>query len=215
MGSLRTVFATWRDNLATNIHKQPSMQWSSGGAPVATTTNFYIVGDLTGATECFVTAHGGAMEDDFFFDNDTFKVPPGVTVNFYQPHGYTLGWDSTFLRDQAPIAHGGTDDQAYGPGETCVNYILTKDQGRHLTGDTGYADSREMNYAGTQAVANDLGIVMVTVRNRWFHAGVSLKSCIAEVTKAAPGLTTFNCLFCRVTDDSTDDKWCALNGRWE
>lgn len=103
MGSIKAVFDKWRHNLANKIRKQPSMPWSSGGAPVTSTRNFQIFGDL----------------------------------------------------------------------------------------------------------------VIVTIRNRRFHAGVTLKNAIAEMRKAAPGITTFDCLFCRVTDGYTDDKWCALNGRWE
>jgi hypothetical protein len=214
MGSLGGVFAKWRRSLS-NVHKQPSMQWSSGGAPVTTTTNFYIVGDLATATACYITAHGGANASDYYFDNETFTVPAGVTVNFYQPHGYVLGYDTCFLRNGPPAAHGGTDDQSFSGGSTCTNYILSKDQGRHLTGDADHARDMEMDYVGTQAVADELGIVMVTVRNRWFHAGVSLKSAVQEITRAAPGLTTINCLFCRSTETSGDDRWNAVDGTWD
>ncbi len=215
MGSLSSVFANWRQHVSSGVNKTPSMQWSSGGAPVITCTNFYIVGDTTNATECYLTGHGGMNDSNYFFDNISFTVPAGVTINFYQPHGYILGFHSGALRDQAPIAHGGTDDQTYTGGDKCENYILTKDQGQRLNGSQQDAETFEMTYAATQSLAQDLGIVIVTVRNRWFHAGVTLKSAVSEVTAAAPGIKTFNCLFCRAIDGSTDDRWNAVGGMWD
>jgi hypothetical protein len=214
MGSLGSVFSRWRRHVKTNIHGSSSMAWAATGTPVVATTNFYIVGDLDGATECYVTAHGGANDSDYFFDNKTFRVPDGVSINFYQPHGYILGAGTSSLRNGKPDADPNATDLHYTGGEDCVNYILAKDQGRHLSGDANYAAQWEMDYSGTQAVAGDMGIVMVTVRNRWFHAGVTLKSCISEVTGAAPGIKTFNCLFCRVTDGSTNDVWESNGGYW-
>ena len=213
MSNLGKVFRKWRSNLRHEIHATPSMNWAAGGTPVNSTTNFHIVGDLTAATSCYITGHGGADSDDYFFDNKTFRVPAGVTVNFYQPHGYILAAGTQELRHHQPVAHPTATDLVYTAGDDCVNYLLSKDQGRHLSGDSDYAAQWEMNYAGTQAVAGDMGIVMVTVRNRWFHAGVSLKTCIAEVTKAAPNLTTFNCLFCRVDENSGDESW-DIEGFW-
>jgi len=214
MGSLGSVFSNWRRHVTSEVNKQPSMQWSSGGAPVTTTTNFYVIGDLAGATECYITGHGSAYDDDYFFDNQSFRVPAGVTLRFFQPHGYSLGHGTSSLRNGRPDADPDATDLEYVAGDECVNYILTKSQGRHLTGDEAEAAQWEMDYAGTQAVAGDMGIVMVTVRNRWFHAGITLKSAISEVRAVAPGLTVFNCLFCRVTDGSNDLTWESNGGYW-
>lgn len=214
MGNLSSVFRKWKQHVSSDIHSSASMKFDSNGVPVKSTTNFHIVGDLDGATECYITAHGGCLDGDYFFDNKSFTIPDGVTVHFYQPHGYILGFGSAALRNGNPKGHGGTTDQEYSGGEECPNYILTKDQGRHLSGDANYAAQWEMDYTSTQKLCGDLGIVMVIVRNRWFHAGVTLKAAISEVTKAAPSITTFNCLFCRVTDGSTADVWDAVNGAW-
>lgn len=119
MSNLGKDFRKWRSNLRHEIHATPSMNWAAGRAPVSSTTHFHVVGDLTAATSCYITGHGGADSDDYFFDNKAFRVP----------------------------------------------------------------------------------------------AGVSLKTCIAEVTKAAPNLTTFNCLFCRVDENSGDESW-DIEGFW-
>ena len=192
-----------------------NMKFATGSAPVKKLSSFYIVGDLTNAAECYVTGHGGLFNADYFLDNKTFTVPTGVTVNFYQPDGYLLGFHTGALRNGPPNGHGGTNDQAYGPGDDCPNYILTKDQGTRLGMDSATANQFEMDYASTQAVADDLGVVLVTVRNRWFHAGVTLKAAISAVRGEAPGITTFNCLFCRVRDGFGDDRWNAVGGMWD
>ena len=92
------------------------------------------------------------------------------------------------------------------PVRTCSAPIdkLSKNQGRHLNGDPDDAAGWGMDAAGTQAVAGDGVIVMVALRDRCFHGGVLLKNRVAEVSKAAPNLTTFNCLFCRVGENSGD-----------
>lgn len=213
MGKVGRVFGKWCRHLVSDINKQPSMQWSSGGAPVVRTTNFYVVGDTSAATECYITGHGGSDSGDYVLDNRSFTVPTGITVNFYQPHGFILAAGTKELRDHNPVAHPTATDLVHTGGDKCVNYILSKDQGRHLSGDAEYAAEWEMDYAGTQAVCGDMGIVMVTVRNRWFHAGVTLKACIDEVTDAVPGIKTFNCLFCRVDEHSGDKQW-DIEGFW-
>lgn len=214
MGNLASVFRNWRRHVGSDINKQPSMQWSSGGAPVIQTTSFYIVGDTSTATECYVNGHGSAYDDDYVFDNRSFEVPAGVTIKFFQPHGFILGAGISSLRNGRPDADASATDLEYAAGDQCANYILSKSHGRHLSGDQAEAATWEMDYAGTQAVAGDMGLVIVTVRNRWFHAGVTLKSAISEVRAVAPGLAVFNCLFCRVTDDSTDDVWESAGGYW-
>ena len=62
------------------------------------------------------------------------------------------------------------------------------------------ANKQEVNYQGFQAIASDADIVLVTVRNRWFHAGATLKECVSTIRKEFPQINTFNCMFCRVDD---------------
>src|SRR5208282_6764794 len=96
---------------------------------------------------------GGSFDADYCVSNKTFTVPKGVTVNFYQPDGYILGFSTAALRNGAPKKHGGTNDQLYTGDTECTNYILTKDQGTHLTGDAAAAHQWEMDYATSQEVA--------------------------------------------------------------
>jgi hypothetical protein len=195
---------------ATNAH----MNFSATGAPVKKLWSYYIIGDTTNATECYITGHGGSFDSDYFVSNRTFKVPAGVTVNFYQPDGYVLGFGSAALRNGPPIQHGGTNDQIYTGGQECTNYILTKDQGKRMTGNVEDAHEWEMDYASSQEVAGDLGIVLVTIRNRWFQAGTTLSSAIDAVRDEVKTITTFNCLFCRVREGSTSQMWNAVDGNW-
>jgi hypothetical protein len=62
------------------------------------------------------------------------------------------------------------------------------------------ANKQEVNYQGFHAIASDADIVLVTVRNRWFQAGVTLKECVSTIRKEFPQINTFNCMFCRVDD---------------
>lgn len=219
MSNASAVFKKWRNHTKTGIGTKQgktdaNMRFVKNSAPVKKVMNFYIVGNLSNATECYLTGHGGSFDSDYFMDNKSFTVPTGVTVNFYQPGGYILGFGTSALRSGPPKKHGGTADQLYTEGMECPNYILTKDQGTRLTGDANYANQWEMDYRGTQAAAEDLGVVLVTVRNRWYHAGVTLKTAISDVRSAAKSIVTFNCLFCRVGDGYTNDSWDAVNGAW-
>lgn len=220
MSNASAVFQKWRQHTKTGIGTKqgktnPHMRFAkTGSAPVKKLSSLYIVGDTSNATECYLTGHGGSFDSDYFLDNKSFNVPNGVTVNFYQPDGFILGFGTKALRNGPPVAHGGTDDQQYTGGMDCPNYILTKDQGSRLSGDANYAHGWEMDYSTTQAAASDLGMVLVTIRNRWFHAGVTLKSAVSDVRSQAKSIVTFNCLFCRVRDGHTDDSWDAANGVW-
>lgn len=212
---LKSWYAHYKNDIGTKQGKaDANMKFSKNGAPVVKLTNFYIVGDTGGTTECYLTGHGGSFDSQYFLDNKSFTVPKGVTINFYQPDGYILGFGTSCLRNGAPKKHGGTNDQEYAGGDNCPNYILTKDQGTRLSGDANYAHTWEMDYATSQQVAEDLDVVLVTIRNRWFHAGVTLQAAIKAVRGAVPSITKFNCLFCRVKDGHTNDSWDAGSGKW-
>ncbi len=220
MSKASIVFQKWSAHLKNDITRSgqgssnPRMKFSKGGAPVKKLSNFYIVGDTAGTGECYVVGHGGLMQDDYCFDNQAFKVPTGITMNFYQPDGYMLSCAVSQLRNGAPIKHGGTNDQLYTAGMDCPNYILTKAQGTRHAGSATVAETWEMDYSGAQSVAEDVGVVIVLVRNRWFHAGVTLKQCVSDVNGAVKSLTTFNCVFCRVHEGYTNDAWSAGTGTW-
>jgi hypothetical protein len=109
------------------------MKFNKSGAPVTKLSSFYIIGNTKGATECYLTGQRGSYDSDYFVSNRSFKVPTGVTVNFYQPDGYILGFGTAALRNGTPKKHGGTNDQSYSGGGDCTNYILTKDQGPRRT----------------------------------------------------------------------------------
>ena len=214
MASLSSVFSRWKSHVSNNVHRQASYSFKPNDTPVHTLTSFYVVGDYENATECFITAHGGQFDDDYYFDNKSFDVPQDTTVIFYQPHGVTLSFSTNALRTRGgqPLSDPTATDLVYGAGDSCPNYILSKDQGHHLGNFTEeQIDGWKMTYEGAQEVCGELGVVMVIVRNRWFHTGVTLKSAIEAVQGLAPDIKTFKCLFCRVTDGSSGD-WNARTG---
>lgn len=202
MGNARYVFQKYINHVTREINKSPHMKFKKGGAKVKKLASLCVIGDTAGATECYIDAHGGNFSADYVLDNITFKVPTGLTVNFYQPAGYAFGCFKSELRLGAPKQHGGTNDQVYGGGADCPNYMLTKFQGRHSGATAQEIRNQEIDYDGFQDIASDAGIVLVTVRNRWFHAGLTLKSAIKILRGEYKTMTTFNCMFCRV-DDTT------------
>ncbi len=210
MGKPTLVFKAWVKH-QDNVRKKAGMKFS-GAAPVRKLYSYYIIGDTAAATECYLFAHGGSFKDDYVLDNQSFTVPAGVTVEFYQPDNYMLRFTATHLRHGAPQkATGGFTDMSYSGGTSCINYILSKNQGRHQAGGFTNTDAAgwEMDYDGLQSVAEDQGVVVVSVRNRWSHAGVTLKDAIKEVRKAVPTITTFHCMFCRVREGYDDWAWAA------
>ncbi|MBR0674268.1 putative adhesin [Neoroseomonas soli] len=215
MGSFASVASSWWRHVTNDINSSPSSAFTAGGTPVTTLSSLYIVGDTKNATECFLSGHGGLFEGNYFVDNTSFRVPAGITVQFYQQHGATLSFSTNALRltGGQPLSQPGANDLAYTGGDDCPNYILSKDQGRHLGNYTDeQVDAWKMTYEGAQEVCAELGVVIVLVRNRWFHAGMTLKNVVNDVHKAVPGITTFKCLFCRVDDNSTGDDWNARTG---
>jgi hypothetical protein len=202
MGDAAYVFRQYIAHVKNNVNRKPSMGFYKGLAPVTELSSYYVIGNTTGATECFIDAHGGNFSADYVLDNQSFTVPAGATVKFFQPAGYAFGAFKAELRNGPPQQHGGTNDQNYAGGDECPNYILTKFQGRHSGAAPRDVVNQEIDYQGFQKIASDAGIVLVTVRNRWYHSGVTLKDAIKTIRKKFAGITTFNCMFCRV-DDTT------------
>jgi hypothetical protein len=214
MGKPGLVFERWTKHLKTDIHAMPSMAFNDG-TKVKKTSCFYIIGDTASATECYVFAHGGSFQDLYVLSHSSFAVPPGITVEFYQPHGYSLAFTATDLRAGNPVKDGsGVGVLQYAAGDTCPNYILAKNQGTHQAPGYKVSDSAqwEMDYTGLQKLAGDLGVVVVTIRNRWFNAGVTLSTLIADVTAAAKGIKVFHCMFCRVKEGSDTWAYTAVVG---
>lgn len=202
MGDVKHVMKSYLNHVKNEIHKTPHMQFTPNSTPVKKLSSLYLIGDTTGASECYIDAHGGNYSANYVLDCSSFTVPKGITVNFYQPAGYAFGAFKSELRSGPPKQHGGTNDQVYSAGKKCPNYILTKFQGRHSGASATDVRAQEIDYKGFQSIAADAGIVLVTVRNRWFHAGLTLESAIKAVRKECKGITVFNCMFCRV-DDTT------------
>ena len=202
MSNIKYVMESYINHVKNNVNKKPHMRFVNNGTPVKKLSSLYLIGDTSNKTECFIDAHGGNYSSDYVLDSKSFKVPTGVTVNFYQPAGYAFGAFKSELRSGPPKQHGGTNDQIYNAGDDCPNYILTKFQGRHSGNTPQEIQNQELDYSGFQAIASDADIILVTVRNRWFHSGITLQSTIKEVQKKYRSITVFNCMFCRV-DDTT------------
>ena len=97
---------------------------------------------------------------------------------------------------------------------TCPNYILARTRAltRPPATRSVYLAQWEMDYTGLQKLAGDLGVVVVTIRNRWFNAGVTLSTLIEDVTAAAKGIKVFHCMFCRVKEGSDTWAYTAVAG---
>ena len=177
----------------------------------------YLFKSSTNTVDCVITAHGG-----FMFENRAFKVPGGVTLNFFAEHGNTLtdpgmGTLMSSLGTAKPA-------EVLTAGKDCRNYLLSKYQGRHGSADETYesimrniedADKARLTTAnmvksqaqgGNDKAVRKLlegfvkkrGASVVTIRNRWdVLAGVPLADVIKDVRKVAPSISTFFCSFCR------------------
>lgn len=201
--SLGSVVSGFFDHLA-DVHATPSMSFGSGGSPVTKLTNFYLIGNKTGQTTCYIISHGGYFEKSYFMDNQTFTVPDGVTVSFFHDHGdiFSFSYNRFASGDQSelPVVKVSDGKKVYTGGEPCENYMLNKFHGRHGANE---------NYEDLQALAAPGNHLFVVVRNRWFSAGMTLKNCITAVREEVPSVTTFLCMFCRATEGS--DTWYSAS----
>jgi hypothetical protein len=177
----------------------------------------YLFKSSTNLVDCIITAHGG-----YVFDNRSFRVPEGVTLNFFAEHGNTLT-DPGMGELMSGLANA-VPSETVGGGKNCHNYLLSKYQGRHGSEDETYesimknvtdADNSRLQIqsevgkaalrGNDKAVKKLLDILgkrkgasVVTIRNRWdVLAGIPLADVVKDVRKAMPSISTFWCSFCR------------------
>jgi hypothetical protein len=86
--------------------------------------SMYLFKSSTNSVDCIISAHGG-----FMAENRTFKVPDGVTLFFYGPHGAALldPGTTTFYNKM----HEAEPVEVITGGQECRNYLLSKYQGAH------------------------------------------------------------------------------------
>jgi hypothetical protein len=91
--------------------------------------NMYLFKAKTNSADCIISAHGG-----FMAENRQFKVPDGLTLYFYGPHGAALldPGTTTFYEKM----HEAESVEVIRGGQECRNYLLSKYQGAHA-GSTG------------------------------------------------------------------------------
>jgi hypothetical protein len=183
---------------------------------VAIGSKLYLFESTLKSNECLISAHGG-----FHKENRTFVVPTGATLNFYVPHGFSLTDPGmTLMRAQL----NGQQSHRYTAGTECVDYVLEKYQGSHNTaGETYESIARfiqetQVQYALQSTKLNGMAVngakpwqisaaqqsldllnamSVVTIRNRFFSAEVTLSYVIDKVREARPEIDTFHCSFCR------------------
>jgi len=168
------------------------------------------------APNLVISAHGG------YSGEDRITRPQGTTLAFYGPHKVALqdpGLDKIMDARAKAVAvnHGGT----------CINYFLSKYQGKHSKGAETYQSIGDLLTKGTtweqmnQLLAGDpkaaqMGIKPVpqtlvdqyksydvlTIRNRWnIGRGVKLGTVLDRLEKFAGGKYKYpmiHCSFCRV-----------------
>jgi hypothetical protein len=86
--------------------------------------SLYLFKSGSNSADCIISAHGG-----FMAENRSFKVPAGITLFFYGPHGAALldpGTTSFYNR-----MHEAEPVEVITGGQDCRNYLLSKYQGAH------------------------------------------------------------------------------------
>jgi len=196
---------------------------SSPEGAIAIGSKLYLFESRMKSNECLISAHGGYHEE-----NRCFRVPSGVTVNFYVPHGFTLR-DPGISLMRAQLE--GQQSQRYEEGAPCIDYILEKYQGSHNKVGESYESiarfiqDTEAQYAIQSAKMNTLAMngapgfrlaaaqqgldllnamSVVTIRDRFFSAEVTLSYVIDKVREARSDIDTFHCSFCRSWDGEED-----------
>ena len=166
---------------------------------------FHQNGHRPGAnSQCAISAHGCQ-------NGRTFRVPAGVTINFYGNHGRFL-----VAQTEKMIRGAYRPVETLVAGQACHDYSLQKYDGysyddyrtrAHPLDVVGFMSS--LNYgihnAPTAAELNGIGnsqMVMdiVTIRNRdVVLRGITLSGVINDLRGPWWRYTTINCNFCRVT----------------
>jgi hypothetical protein len=182
-------------------------------------SHFYLFKSKTNAEDCLISAHGG-----YEANVGTFE-PKGATLYFYGEHGNYLsdpGLKLMYMRDLVV-----TEEIPSTTTRLCIDYILSKYQGRHnsagetydsISGKIGSEDDmiaklldRIANAKSDQArnvaqwnLPSYKSMSVLTIRNRWWRSDLSLRSAVEAAKKAMPSLKRFHCSFCRslIGDDN-------------
>jgi hypothetical protein len=178
----------------------------------------YLFKSATNSNDCLISAHGGYVSE-----NRSFKVPAGLNLIFYGPHGAAL--QDPEIYEFAKKSSKAIPLEIFRGGEKCRNYLLTKYQGAHAgASGTEVVESYEQveravsnrdfqrtdkfkrllsaspdaQRAVYEELSNDWGGSVLTIRNRWnVFFGVPLQDALKAAKKAMPSLRNFHCIFCR------------------
>lgn len=213
------------DHMMNDINAEAHLKFADG-AEVHELPMHYVVGNnIKNKEACYISAHGNSESASYgIMTATTFEVPAGCQVLFTTPHGYTVSLNNNALRTGRPLKRGdrlrsggrAIHGMEFKEKEQCTNYILSKLEGRHTNNEEDAMEAAEENgltYAAMQSIAAEADIIMVSVRNRWWSANVSLEDTIAAVRGLAPNITVFICLFCRVGDDKSLGDWDPKRGK--
>lgn len=183
-----------------------------GATPIG--SKLYIFKSKSNSTDALISAHGG-----YYKGNKSFTVPHGVEIIFYGIHGNVLSDPGVKLSDmKAKVV------EAIGGGKQCIDYELSKYQGRHAGAPGKPVETYERIAGRIKQVDNDLSgkfsdlltttnqkyaqvllngiqnsrsMSLITIRNRWNSQNVYLKDLLSMVLKSYPGMKRFHCSFCR------------------
>jgi hypothetical protein len=179
-----------------------------GAIPIG--SKLYLFKSKSNSTDCLISAHGG-----YYKESRTFQVPNGVTLYFYGEHKKVLSDPGIKLADtKAKYV------ERVGEGQKCVNYILSKYQGKHNKAGETYekiadriafqdkslgdifkmittTQNEKLATKGLGMILDSQSMSVVTIRNRWFASDVNLLEVISAVRKVLPGIKNFHCSFCR------------------
>jgi len=152
-----------------------------------------------------ISAHGG-----YDASSGDCDPPPGTELVFYVPHG-AIQQDFGIGR----FKNGVPRYESFTQGNPCVDYSLSKYQGRHagtkdkpaetyesIVGEiAGIEDevARQRKYAGKKGYNNTKVINtfdVLTIRNRAFSGDVLLTTALQAVTRVH-AYTIVHCFFCR------------------
>jgi hypothetical protein len=149
--------------------------------PIYEGSKFFIFGALANAA-VWVSSHGE-------FHNETFTVPPGISIQYFCRHGYTLEANIRRVPNmrQDPAGNPGL---LIAPGALTNDYTLEKFQGRW-----GMLESYET--IAERAVAAN--VTIVTIRNRWWSDKVKVSELIPLLRAQMPNLNLVNGFHCRAT----------------
>jgi hypothetical protein len=147
----------------------------------------YIIFGPRNAGAVWISSHGK-------FENQTFDLPAGVSIQYFCRHGWNLVAAIRRIPGMRPDPQG-NPGMLVGPGPLAniADYSLTKWQGRW-----GMLES----YEDVANHAVNSGATIVTVRNRWYASSVRLSALINKLRSDMPNLILVNGLFCRALDPS-------------